>query len=154
MHEVERLRDGHGHEAGDLVALEERLDVRVEGQIRQAIGIVGEEHVVAVEMGLDASQTLADVRVVTSVDEGDLPLVDARAEDLNVLAAVRKHEVICRPLVVLQEELLDPACAVAEAEDEFLVAEVGVVLHQVPKDGPLPDVDQRLRNVLGIVAEA
>jgi hypothetical protein len=51
---------------------------------------------------------------------------------------------------VVQEVLLDGVAAVAEAQDEGLVAEMGVVLHHVPKNRPVADRDQRLRHVFGV----
>src|SRR5262249_51469749 len=41
-----------------------------------------------------------------------------------------------------------------EAEDEILMAEMGIVLHHVPQNGTLVDFHQRLRNILGIFAES
>src|SRR5262249_3496301 len=44
--------------------------------------------------------------------------------------------------------------AIAQAQDELLVAEVRVVAHEVPQNGPHPDVDQGLRNGIGVLAQA
>ena len=43
---------------------------------------------------------------------------------------------------------------VAEAEDEVLVPEVGVVLHQVPEDRPVADLDHRLGDLARVLAQA
>src|SRR5262249_14642547 len=64
---------------------------------------------------------------------------------LDVAAAVAQHEVVRQRLVVPEEVLLDRLSAVAEAEDELVEAERGVVLHDVPEDRPRPDRDHRLR---------
>ena len=95
-------------------------------------------------MPLHPAQPLAHVRVVTGVDEGDLPLVDVGAQHLDVAATFRKDEVVRRPLVVAQEEFLDLVRSVAEAQNELVVPVVAVVLHQVPQDRALANVDQRL----------
>ena len=79
VHDVERLRHRDAEEARDLVALEERLDVAIEREVGQAIGVVGEEHLVVAEVALHPAQPLADVRLVAGVDERDLPLVDVGA---------------------------------------------------------------------------
>src|SRR6185503_5468879 len=42
----------------------------------------------------------------------------------------------------------------AEAEDEVLVPEVGVVLHQVPEDRPVADLDHRLGDLAGVLTQA
>ena len=56
-------------------------------------------------------------------------------------------------LVVVQEVLADHVAAVAEAQDEVLVAEVRVVAHQVPEDRPVADVHQRLRDGVRVLAQ-
>src|SRR6185369_4800628 len=58
------------------------------------------------------------------------------------------------PLLVAEEELLDHVGLVAEAEDEVLVPEVGVVLHQVPEDRPVADLDHRLGDLAGVLTQA
>ena len=69
-------------------------------------------------------------------------------------AAFRQDEVVRHALVVVEEELPDQVAAIAEAEDEVLVAEVRVVAHQVPEDRPVADVDERLGNRVGVLAQA
>ena len=43
---------------------------------------------------------------------------------------------------------------VAEADNEVVHAMGGVDLHDVPQDGPLTDLDHRLRNALSLFSEA
>jgi hypothetical protein len=44
--------------------------------------------------------------------------------------------------LVIKEELLDDVCLVAQAQDEVLVAELAVVVHQMPKDRLVSDQDR------------
>ena len=66
----------------------------------------------------------------------------------------REHEVVRQALAVVEEELPDQVAAIAEAQDEVLVAEMRVVAHQVPEDRPMTDVDEGLGNRLGMLAQA
>ena len=92
--------------------------------------------------------------VQSGVDERDPPVVDVGAQQLDVPPAVGQHEVVVDAFVVVEEVLLDLRRTVAEAEDELVVPEMGVVPHQVPQDGTLPDLDERLRYLVGVVAQA
>ena len=76
--------------------------------------------------------------------------LDSRAMSL---AALGQREVVREVLVVVEEVVLDDVGLVAEAEDEFLVPEVGVVLHHVPENRPVADVDHRLGDDLGVLLE-
>ena len=67
--------------------------------------------------------------------------------------ALRQGEVVGDPLLVVEEELLDDVGLVAQAEDEVLVAVVRVVLHQMPEDRPVADLDHRLRDLAGELPE-
>src|SRR6185503_9380416 len=49
------------------------------------------------------------------------------------------------------EVVLDDVGPVAEAQDEVLVSEVGVVLHDVPEDRAIADRHHRLRDVLVVI---
>ena len=124
------------------------------GRSDRAVGVVGEEHLVVAEEALHPAQPFADVRLGSGVDERDPPILDVGAEHLDAAATVGEHEVVGRPLVVAEEELLDLVRAVAEAEDEVLVPVVGVVLHEVPHDRALADVDERLGRRLGVLPQA
>ena len=67
-------------------------------------------------------------------------------------AAIGKHEVVGQRLVVGEEEVLDHLGLVAEAEHEVGEAEVRVVLHHVPEDRPVADLDHRLGDDVGGLA--
>ena len=82
---------GDRDERRRLVVGEESIDVAVQGEVGEPVGVVGEEQLVAAEVPLHPSQPLADVRVVTGVDERDLPLVDVGAQQLDAAATVGKN---------------------------------------------------------------
>ena len=50
----------------------------------------------------------------------------------------------------MQEIILDHIAFVAEAEDEILVPEMGIVFHQVPENRPRADLHHGLGNIVGI----
>ncbi|MBN9441546.1 MAG: molecular chaperone, partial [Bosea sp.] len=55
--------------------------------------------------------------------------------------------------LVVQEVFLDDVCLVAKAKDEVLVAEMGVVLHQMPEDRTRADLHHRFRDVVDIAPQ-
>ena len=65
-------------------------------------------------------------------------------EKLDVRAALRENEIVRERLVVVEEVLLDHVALVAEADDEIVVPEVRVVLHDVEQDRPVGDRHHRL----------
>jgi hypothetical protein len=65
---------------------------------------------------------------------------------------MREHEIVGDFFLVVQEVLLDDVAAIAEAEDEVLVAEVRVVLHHVPENRPIPDGHHGLGNIVRVIA--
>src|SRR2546430_5799606 len=84
--------------------------------------IVGQEHLLAVEVVPDPAQPLADRRGDSGLYERDRPVGDVRREQLDI--AVPQDEVVGLGFPVVQEEVADVVCPVAEAEDELLVSEV------------------------------
>src|SRR5262245_24813295 len=80
--------------------------------------------------------------------------MNVASEKLHAIAAVAKHEVVRQRFLVAEEVLLDHVRAVSEAEDEILVPEVRIILHQMPHDRPIAECRHRLRNVLVVVAQA
>ena len=75
-------------------------------------------------------------------------------EELYVAAVARDHAVgeSLRPAV--EEEILDDVGLVAKAKNELVVAIVAVILHHVAQDRLMAERDHRLRQALGIVADA
>src|SRR5690606_19940946 len=108
-------------------------------------GVVGEEHLLALEQRAHPPQPLPDRRLQPGVDERDRPIGDVVGQQPHLAAL--QDEVVGAGLLVVQEVLLDVVPAVAEAEDEVLVPVVRVVAHHVPQQRPRPDRDHRLRRV-------
>src|SRR6266849_10247295 len=121
------------NKAGDLLLLAEMLQLLVEVQIGQAVAIVGEEFLFAVQVFFHRLEPLADVGVDARIYKGDPPVVDVAMEQLETLSPAGQNEVIRDAFVVVQEVVLDRVRAVPQAENEVLMPKVGVVLHHVPK---------------------
>ena len=84
-------------------------------------------------MRLDKAQAVRDRRTQSSIDKGDLPVVDVSLHEFELPAALREHEVVGYRFFVLEEVVLDDIGLIAEAENEVLVAEVRIVLHDMPQ---------------------
>src|SRR2546426_2153312 len=140
--------------ARDPVAPPEMLQLRRERQVGEAVAVVREELLLTGEMWLDGLEALPDVRADPRVDEGDSPIADIALQELEPPPALAQHEVIRDAFVIVPEVALDEVGAVAEAEDEVLVAEVSVVFHHVPEDRAIPNRHHRLRDVLVVVPQA
>src|SRR2546428_172900 len=141
-------------EARDPVAPPEMLKLRRERQVGEAVAVVREELLLTGEMWLDGLEALPDVRVDPRVDEGDSPIADIALQELEPPPALAQHEVIRDAFVIVPEVALDEVGAVAEAEDEVLLAEVSVAFHHVPEDRAIPNRHHRLRDVLVVVPQA
>jgi hypothetical protein len=53
----------------------------------------------------------------------------------------------------VSHEPLDQLAAVTQAEHEAVEALLGIDPHHVPEDGPAADLDERLRDRLGVLAQ-
>src|SRR6266446_224057 len=151
---MEALAGTDAEEAGDLALLAEVLEILRQRKIGEPVAVVGEEGRVVSEIAPHRLEALADVGVQTGVGERDLPLVDVPAVERDVLAPARKLEVVRQALVVIEEVLLDEVTSVAEAQDELGVAEMRIVLHQMPQDGPVADRRHGFRDRLRVFAES
>ena len=126
----------------------------IERCVGERVAVVGQEQLLAREMVVHPAQPLADRGVEPGVGEGDPPVLDVAAQQLDLAAAVGQHEVVRQRLLVAQEVVLDRVGPVAQAEDELAVPEVGVVAHDVPQDRPVADRHHRLGDRLGLLAQA
>lgn len=116
--------------------------------VGEAVGVARKEGATAFEVRPHPTQALADQRMQARIDERDAPVLHVARQHSHIVAATLEHEVVRQPLLVLEEVLLDVAGAVAEAEHEIVVPLVGVVLHDVPQDGPRADRHERLRHAV------
>src|SRR6185503_2438047 len=104
---MEALTRAHAEEAGDFVLPAELLDVLRQVEIREAIAVVGEEHLVVAEIASYRLEPLSDVRLQTGVGERDPPLIDVPTIQLYVFAAARQLEIVREAFVVVEKILLD-----------------------------------------------
>ena len=121
-----KTRSGlHQQQRSDGVALPEGLQHGREWDIAQAVAVVREKHVFALQVGLDRFEPLADVGVGSGLHEGDRPVVDIAAQQVDLLPAVRPDKIVGDGFIVVQEVVLDDVALVAEAENEVLCARNG-----------------------------
>lgn len=104
-----------------------------------------------------AGEARASHGVKAGVGEGDVPLfVRAAGVNRDRAAAARADvdgEVTVHEFEV-EEILFDHLALVAEADDEVAKSEVGVVFHDVPKNGALADRDHGFRAEFSFFAQA
>ncbi len=127
---VERRRRRYDQHRGEGAGADGPLDHRLQRSVGQDVGVVGQEVLVVAEVLADTPQPLADGRLHAGVDERDGPVGDVGPHQRDLAAA--EDEVVRQCLAVVEEVVLDLLRAVAQAEDEFPMAVVGVVLHDVP----------------------
>ena len=142
--DVEGARRADGQQGPDRVRRRQGRDHLVHRGVGEHVAVVGEEHLVLAEVLAYSTQPLADLRAQPGVDEGDAPLADVAAEELHLAAAVGQDEVVGGGLLVVEEVVLDHLGAVAQAQHELGVTEVGVVAHDVPEDRTVADGHHRL----------
>src|SRR5208283_4643253 len=90
----------------------------------------------------------------SSVDERNGPVVDVPLHELQLPAALSEYEVVGHGFVVFEEIVLYDVCLVAKAEDKVLMAEVGIVLHDMPQHRPRPNRYHGLRHVFGVTPQS
>src|SRR3954454_13959462 len=150
--DVERILRSCREQGADLAAGPECLDEHIKRRVRDDVAVVGEEHLLVLDVRPDSTKTTTDERPRSGVGERDPPVADVGPEVLD-LVAVGQDEVVRDGLVVVQEVVLDRIGPVAEAEDEVTVAVVGVVAHDVPQDRPVADPGHGLGQTVGMLAE-
>src|SRR6185503_8266824 len=81
------------------------------------------------------------------------PIGRIAAQQLHLASPRAQNEVARELLAIVEEVLADQVAAVAETQDEFRMAEVRVIAHEVPQDRPMADIDQRLWNGVRVLPE-
>src|SRR6266849_2872711 len=142
-------RDKRAH----FAAAPEPVQVAGQGEIRHAVRVVHQERFLSFEVATHRHQPLADIRGETGIDEGDPPVVDIGAQQLDVATAPTQDEVVRHALVVVAEVPLDHVSAIPEAQDEILVSEMGVIAHDVPQHRPVADLHHRFGHAVGLLAD-
>ena len=106
-------------------------------------------------MVADRRKPLADVAPDAGVDQRDAPILGWISDKSSTFVPLLGDDAVGVDLrLVVQEEVLDDVRLVAEAEHEILVPVLAVVLHHVPQDRLMADRDHRLRDALGVLADA
>src|SRR5581483_1413155 len=86
--EVEALRWWHCDEGRDLVGCGKRVDHLGQVGVRQAVRVVGKEHLIVLNVLTDRDEPLTDVRMQAGIDEGDVPVFDVVVLEFEMLAAL------------------------------------------------------------------
>src|SRR2546425_2393076 len=141
-------------EGGRLLLLFEGLNQVRKMKVRQIVAVVRKEHFVAIQIFLNSLQPLADIRIRARVHERYRPVFDIAVKHFHIPAAVDENEVVGYQLAVIHKIVLDDVRAIAETENEILVAEVRVILHHMPQDGTVTDMHHRLGRTLARLPDA
>ncbi len=143
----------HGGDGRKLAALPVELEKGPDIDVGHAVAIGRQEGGVA-EIASDASEPATRHRLLAGLRQRDLPAyLGVRVVDLDLACAERDGDVAVADLVG-REVLADGVALEPEAEHELRVPVVGVRLHDVPEDGPPPDLDHRLGAKLGLLAKS
>jgi len=153
LDDMEALCGPDGQEEPDGIVGVEIIDQVGKWQVSKAIAVIGEKDLFAVEIGLNRHKPLPNVRRGARVDKSDTPVIDIRVFQVELLTAVREGKVVGKTLIIVEEVVLDHVRLVAEANDKVLVAEVGVVFHEMPQDGSVANVDHGLGDRVRVFPE-
>ena len=121
--------------------------------VGESVAVIGEEHLLVLDMLTHREEPLADIAPHPGVDHRDAPVLLGIAQGFDVVAEARHDAVGVNMRLVVEEEFLDDVGLVAETQDEILVSVLAVVAHQVPEDRLAADRDHRLGNVFGVIAD-
>src|SRR5215469_5297854 len=89
----------------------------------------------------------------SGVGKRNPPVLNVAIEELQLFPATRHNKVVRGTFVVIQKVVLDGVGAMAEAQNKVLMAEMRVVLHDVPENRPVANVHHGLGDGLRIVAK-
>jgi len=62
--------------------------------VRQAIGVVGKEHLLSFKLAADSFQTLTNVRGKPCIDKRNVPVIDVATQQFDILASAGEDKVI------------------------------------------------------------
>src|SRR6266567_429336 len=134
----------------NFIVLMKMVELLLEGQIAQTIAVVGQKLLLSMQIFLYRFQALADVGTDSSIGKGNSPIVDITLEQLEILPPTGQNKVVGGALVVLEEVIFDDVRAMSQTQNEVFVPEVSVVLHHVPEDGSVTDVDHGLGQIFDL----
>src|ERR1700681_210681 len=154
MYGMKTLGAANADKTRDRITFGEFLDIPIQRQIRQPVGIVGQKDRFAFDVLAYSKQTLADVAVQPGINEGDTPLVQIVAVQVNLSSALAHREIVRHGLRIIEKVLAHHVAAIAQGEHKVGMAEMRVVTHQVPQHRATADVHQRLGNGVGMLTQA
>src|SRR3989442_1423110 len=144
----------YGEEASGLAAPLEHIDELGQAHVGEAVAVIREEDLFILEVLLHGKQALPDIGRHAGIHERNIPVMNVAVVKLHSLAAVQEREVVRGALAVLEKVVFDDISAITEAQDELLVSEVGIVLHEVPENRPVADGHHWLRHSFGVFPDA
>ncbi len=119
-------------ETADFVLFEKMIELSGKRKIRQAVAIVGEEHLFPVQIFFYCFQPLPYVGSESGVCKCNSPIADIRIQQVETFPPLGKHKIIRYALFVVQEVFLDDIGGMTEAQYKILMSEMGIVLHHMP----------------------
>src|SRR5580704_6642470 len=129
----------HAHKRSNFSAIPVIPDDVREGNIRQAIRVIGQEHFFAFELLFDRLQPLTDIGGQPGINKRDAPVMDVLLQELDILPPSGEDKIIRKPFIILEEIPLDDVPFVAQTENEIVVAVMRVVPHYMPENRPITD---------------
>src|SRR5277367_4651043 len=72
---------------------------------------------------------------------------------MDFLAALRPDEVVGDGFIIVQKVVFDAVPLVPQAQDKVFVTEMSIVLHQMPEDRPIPDLNHGFGNIVGVAPQ-
>jgi hypothetical protein len=122
-------------------------------KVCKAVAIICKKDLISFKISLDALQPLTDVGIYAGIRESDFPVLDIAFLELDALAAIGEDEVIRNALVIIQEVVFDDVRLVSKAQDELFVAKMCVVLHDMPEDWPVSNIDHGFGNIFSLLSD-
>ena len=149
--EVQRRRVRDGDETDGGPALGEGGEKARQLEVREPVGIVGEEHG-AFDVGSREPQPLADARLGPRGEEVDRPLAVLGGLEPSADGAVGSG--LDRAALTMAQKMPDDDVGlVAEAQNEVAMPVPRVIAHEMAEHGLVADPEHRLGDVAGVVAE-
>src|SRR4029077_6250574 len=78
----------HGEKGSVAIAIGEFLNHLRQAEISEAVAVIGEEHILAIEVWLDQTQPVCDGRTQSRINERDGPIVNISLHELQFAAAL------------------------------------------------------------------
>ena len=129
-----------------------QIDRGADVDVADAVAVGQAELLVVAEKRKDALDAAADHRLLARVDERHPPGLGGGVMHLHLVGShVEGH--VRHVQEVILKILLDDVALVAEADDEFIDAVMGIDLHDVPDDRHAADLDHRLRLDVGFLGK-